>query len=99
MEFGNLIKKLREDKGYSQRQFALLIDITPTYLSKIERAEFNPPSEEVIKKMAEKLDYDADKLLSYADKVDDDLLKIIKSNPEKYANILRTMAKKWWFLF
>ncbi len=94
MKFGNLIKELREKKDISQRQFAILLDITPTYLSKIERGEFSPPSEDVIKRMAEKLDYDADKLLSYADKVDAELLNIIKSDPHKYGVLLRKMAKK-----
>jgi transcriptional regulator with XRE-family HTH domain len=89
--FGEKIKKLREEAGLSQRQFAMLLDITPTYMSKIERGEFAPPSEVVIKKMAKILECDTDTLLSYADKVDQDLLAIIKSEPTKYAALLR----KW----
>lgn len=91
--FGSKIKKLREEKEYSQRQFAIELDITPTYLSKIERSEFPPPSEEVIKRMAHLLSYDTDLLLSYANKVDSDLLAIIQNSPQKYASLLRTWAK------
>jgi transcriptional regulator with XRE-family HTH domain len=94
MTFGEQIKKLREKKGYSQRQFAIALDITPTYMSKIERGEFSPPSEEVIKNMAELLEEDSDILLSYANKVDSDLLDIIKNEPAKYAALLRQWAKK-----
>jgi transcriptional regulator with XRE-family HTH domain len=93
-EFGILIKKLREEKDMSQRQFAIKLDITPTYMSKIERGEFAPPSEAVIKNMAQILGYDSDILLSYADKVDSELLSIIKTKPELYAAILRERAKK-----
>ena len=50
VNFGEKIRILREAKGISQRQLAMQLDITPTYMSKIERGEFQPPSEEVIKK-------------------------------------------------
>ncbi|MFO0388542.1 MAG: helix-turn-helix domain-containing protein [Alphaproteobacteria bacterium] len=92
--FGDIIKDLREDKGYSQRQFALALDITPTYMSKIERGEFPPPSEDVIKKMAQLLEHNSDDLLAYADKVDSELLAIIQQSPQKYAGLLRKWAKK-----
>ncbi|MEQ1704782.1 MAG: helix-turn-helix transcriptional regulator [Rickettsiales bacterium] len=93
-EFGDIIKVLREEHEISQRQFAMKLDITPTYLSKIERGEFPPPSEEVIKRMAHLLDYDTDELLAYADKVDSELLAIIQSAPQRYAGLLRKWAQK-----
>jgi|CXWL01.1.fsa_nt_gi transcriptional regulator with XRE-family HTH domain len=92
--FGGIIGSMREEKGYSQRQFAIQLDITPTYLSKIERGEFQPPSEEVIKKMAQLLDYNSDLLLAHAKKVDSELLAIIQNSPQKYAGLLRKWAKK-----
>jgi len=92
--FGKKIKKLREEKEYSQRQFAIALDVTPTYLSKIERGEFPAPSEEVIKKMSHLLGYDTDLLLSYANKVDSELLAIIQNSPQKYASLLREWAEK-----
>jgi transcriptional regulator with XRE-family HTH domain len=93
MDFGNLIKQLREEKSLNQRQFAEMLKITPTYLSKIERGEFAPPSEEIIKNMAKLLNYNSDKLLAYADKIDSELENIIKSDPLKYAGLLRQRAK------
>ena len=94
MEFGERIKMLREKKAISQRQFAISLDITPTYLSKIERGEFQPPSEAIIKKMADFLGVDSDILLSYAGKVDSKLLEIIKQDPEKFGGLLRRQANK-----
>ncbi len=93
-EFGDIIKVLREEHEISQRQFAMKLDITPTYLSKIERGEFPPPSEEVIKRMAELLDYNSDELLAHANKVDSELLAIIQNSPQKYAGLLRKWAQK-----
>ena len=87
--FGQYVKNLREQKGFSQRQFAIQLDITPTYMSKIERGEFPPPSEEVIKAMAKLLNHNSDDLLAYADKVDSELLAIIKQEPQRYAQLLR----------
>lgn len=92
--FGERIKELREKHGISQRKFALALNITPTYMSKIERGEFPPPSEAVIKRMADMLHVDSDELLSYADKVDSELLSIIKGEPTKYAALLRQWSKK-----
>lgn len=88
-KFGKLIKNLREKVNMSQRKLAMELDITPTYMSKIERGEFPPPSEEVIKNMARILNYDTDELLACADKVDSELLSIIKSQPKLYAAMLR----------
>ena len=93
-EFGKLIRKLRQDMEISQGKFAKKLDITPTYISKIERGEFPPPSEKIIKLMAKILNYNIDKLLAYADKVDSELLSIIKSEPKLYAGILRRRANK-----
>ncbi len=94
MLFGQKIKELRQKKGYSQRKFAMALGIIPTYMSKIERGEFPPPSEKVIKNMAKLLDQDSDVLLAYANKVDSDLLDIIKSDPAKYGALLRQAAKE-----
>jgi HTH-type transcriptional regulator, competence development regulator len=91
--FGTLLQKLRQEKGLSQRQLANQVDVIPTYMSKIERGEFPPPSEKVIKKIASILDYDVDEFLAVADKVDSELLSIIKSSPKIYAAMLRTRKK------
>ena len=62
IEFGSSLRKLREQAGLSQRQLASKAGISFTYLSKIENGVMPPPSEEVILKLAEVLNYDNGKV-------------------------------------
>ena len=41
INFGNKLKELRKEKGFSQEALALEIDVDRTYIGKIERAERN----------------------------------------------------------
>lgn len=63
--------------------------ISPTFVSKIENGEFDPPSAENIKKMAALLDCNADELLALAGKVDPDISEIIRKKPKALADFLR----------
>lgn len=89
-EFGQKMRKLREAKGISLRSFADRVDLSPTFISKVERGEFAPPTEERIKAIARELDEDVDDLLALADKVPSDLNQIIRENPREMADFLRT---------
>jgi HTH-type transcriptional regulator, competence development regulator len=70
----------------------LYVRISPTFLSKIECGEFNPPRPEKIIKMAELLDVDPDKLLALAGKVDPSLNDIIIRQPVAMAALLRAAS-------
>ncbi len=94
IEFGKLVNKLRNEKGIKLRKFAEMVGVSPTYISKIERGDFEPPKEDRVKKMAEILDYDPDKLLSEADKADSDLVNKIINNPGVVPAFLRTVSIK-----
>jgi len=83
--------KLRDDPKFTLRQFATAVGISPTFLSKVERGEFDPPKAEKIIKMAELLGVDADGLLSLAGKYDPELGKIIKEQPTALPDLLRTV--------
>jgi len=94
--FGKKIRELREAKlkdnpKFTLRQFATAVGISPTFLSKVERGEFDPPKAENIIKMAELLDVDPDELLSLANKFDPELGKIIKEQPTALPDLLRTV--------
>lgn len=67
-DFGKFIRAKREESGMSLRRFARAVGMSPTYLSKIEREDFQPPGEEKIVKMAELLNIDSDVLLAMAGK-------------------------------
>jgi transcriptional regulator with XRE-family HTH domain len=97
-EFGSYIRQKREgllknDRSYSLRQVAGRINIEPAYLSKIERGDFAPPSEQVIRKLADELGENVDILLALAGKVSQDLKDIIVKRPELIAELLRQIKE------
>ncbi len=87
--FGPTVRALREKKDIGLRRFADLVGMSPTYLSKIERGDFLPPSEEKVKAIAKELDIDPDELLALAGKVASDLERIIQQTPREMATFLR----------
>ncbi len=96
--FGSYVRRQREtllkdDRRYSLRQVAGRIGIEPAYLSKIERGDFAPPSEQVIRKLADELDENVDILLALAGKVSQDLKDIIVQRPELMADLLRQIKE------
>lgn len=67
--FGQIIKEARKTKQITQRDLAKQIDVDFTYISKIENGALEPPSEEVISKMAKVLGIDENELFLAAKKV------------------------------
>lgn len=51
-KFAHRLKNLRESKGYSQEEFALLCGVDRTYIGRIERLE-RTPSLTVLQKIAD----------------------------------------------
>jgi transcriptional regulator with XRE-family HTH domain len=97
-EFGIYVRQrreelLRNDRSFSLRQVAGRIGIEPAYLSKIERGDFAPPSEEVIRKLAYELGENPDILLALAGKVSKDLMEIIVQRPKLIAELLRQIKE------
>lgn len=95
-DFGEYIRQRREerragDAAFSLRRVANLIDVEPSYLSKVERGEQPPPSEATIVALAQVLDEDADVLLALAGKVSSDLQKIIRKRPQLFAELIRQL--------
>jgi len=87
--FGATIRALREEKRIGLRQFAKMLGMSATYLSKIERDELSPPAEERVKEIARLLERDPDELLALAGKVDSELNAIIRNQPRQMASFLR----------
>lgn len=94
--FGSYIRDRREkrrraDPRFSVRQVADRIGVEPSFLSKVERDEVPPPSEEKIVALARDLDEDADVLLAMAGKVSSDLQRVIRKRPELFAALIREL--------
>src|SRR6476646_3731940 len=96
MSFGDFIRQRREEKratdpGFSLRRVAMNVGIEPSYLSKIERGEQPPPSEETILALARELGEDPDVLLALAGKVSRELQAIIRKRPQLFAQLIRQL--------
>ena len=94
--FGGYIRQAREallvaDRQFSLRQVAVRIGVEPAYLSKVERGEVAPPSEETIRRLADELGEDRDVLLALGGKVSTDLRDIIKARPKLFAELIREL--------
>lgn len=90
-----MIKQLRlKNTEYSLRRLAELVGISAPYLSRLEAERDPPPSEEIIIKIARILGADKDELLSYADKVSPDILRIIKKDPRSVPSFLRLAGER-----
>lgn len=98
MEFGQYARTLREQRHevngrYSIRQIAQRIGVDPKCLSRIERGEILPPSEEMILRLAVELGEDADILLARAGKIASDLCAIIIRRPVLFAELIRGLGE------
>jgi len=94
--FGNYIRNQREklrvdDSSFSLRQVANRIGVEPSFLSKVERGDQPPPSEEKIKSLAIELNENPDVLLAMAGKVSSDLQEVIKKRPELFSQLIREL--------
>jgi len=94
--FGNHLRRTRErlrqaDRRFSLRQVAERAGVTPTYLSKLERDELPPPSEQTAVALAKELGEDPDVMLALAGKVSGDLQAIIRRHPKAFAELIRQM--------
>lgn len=97
LNFSNYVREkrvaLREqgDRSFSLRQVAQRIGVEPSYLSKVERGETPPPSEQKIVRLARELGEDPDVLLALAGKVSIDLLEIIRKRPVLCGELIREL--------
>jgi transcriptional regulator with XRE-family HTH domain len=92
MQFGQTIRKLRKAKNLTLRDLASKVEVTFTYLSKIENEKLDfgsYPSEEVIRKLARALNADADELLLSAQKIPDDIRKRVLQRPDAFRKLAK----------
>ena len=89
VQFGERLRQLRIDRRLTLREFARLLDLSPTYISQVEQCKFNPPTEQRVCQMAVLLHQDCDELLALAGHVSEDLPEIIRTQPREMASFLR----------
>jgi PGF-pre-PGF domain-containing protein len=92
-KFGEKLRELRTKAGMSLRELADKVNVDFTYLSKIENGVLPPPSEKVIRLLAESLKADEDELLTLAGKIPPDIAEILKDR-ETLEQLRSERAKK-----
>lgn len=93
MEFGRRLRELRKQRNISQRDLAAQVGIDFSYLSKIEVGRLAPPSEEVIRQIAQVLEADTDELINLAGKVPKDLKAVLEESPQA-VELLRVLSER-----
>ncbi|GAH12117.1 unnamed protein product, partial [marine sediment metagenome] len=76
--FGAQLRELRKSASLTLRELAEKVNVNFTYLSKIESGTLPPPSEKVIRHLAEALNFDKDELLALAGIIPSDIAEILK---------------------
>ena len=94
MNFGSYIRWLRQQRHQLNshctiQETAQRVGIGTTYLSRIERNDVSPPSEDVIRRLAADLGEDSDVLLALAGKLSSDLREAIIQRPILFAELIR----------
>lgn len=92
LQFGAFVRREREAREIGLREMAKKIGVSPTYLSKVERDEFTPPTEDKVRAIAQIIECDTDELLALAGRMPSDLADIIKRNPVEVSALLRTTS-------
>lgn len=90
MKFGQRIRELRHDKGWSLRDLAAKVDVGFTYLSRVETGRLNfgdYPSDALIHRLAEALDASEDELLVLAERVPARIKDRVLQRPDVFARL------------
>jgi transcriptional regulator with XRE-family HTH domain len=92
MQFGERVKELRHLRGVKQADLAARMNVSVSYISKVENAKLHfgdYPSEKFIHKLAGELQADEDELMLLADKVPLAILRKIRQRPEFFRKLAK----------
>lgn len=87
-EFGARVRTLRTAAGYGLREFARKVDISPTYLSQVERGEVPPPAEPRVVTIAQALGEDPQMLLALGGRIPEQIRKALMRNPAEMTTLV-----------
>jgi len=86
--FGQEFRRLRQRRGVSLKRLAPDLGVNYTYLSKIEN-DRSVPSEDLIARTARYFGADQDMLMLAANRIPDDIQRILRDNPREALEYLR----------
>lgn len=87
MKFGDRVRALRKDKGWSLRVLAAEVGVGFTYLSRVENERLNfgdYPSDALIHRLAGALEADEEELTILAERVPDRIRKRVLQRPDVF---------------
>jgi len=90
MTFGVRLRKLRKEKGFSQKKLAAAVGIHHTYLSKVESEKLDfalYPGEELVRKLAVALEADETELLLLAKKMPPLIRDRVMQRPDDFCKL------------
>jgi transcriptional regulator with XRE-family HTH domain len=88
--FGFRLRKLRQEKGLSQKRLAAIIQIHHTYLSKLEADKLDAalyPGQDLVRKLAAALEADETELLLLAKKVPPLIRERVLERPDAFCKL------------
>ncbi len=88
MTFGALLRQLRDESGTGIKRLGPELGVSYTYLSKLENGA-TVPSEEFVDRVAKYFNYDRSRLLLAAGKVPNEILEILRENPDAAVQFLK----------
>lgn len=92
MQFGERVRDLRTQRGVKQAELAERMDVSVSYISKVENGKLHfgdYPSEKFIHKLSHELKADEDELLLLADKVPPSIRRKIRQRPDLFRQIAK----------
>ena len=90
MSFSKRVRELREQRGFTQRELAWRLDVSTSYVNKVENGKLHSgdyPSEKFIHKLAAELNADEQELLLLAEKVPEEIRRRIRERPEAFREL------------
>jgi transcriptional regulator with XRE-family HTH domain len=93
--FGQELRKLRKEAGYTQEELAKLAGISGAYISQLETAE-KRPTDRVITKLSGPLDVPENRLFITIGKVKMDLAATLAISRKEAPQILTSLTDKQW---
>jgi transcriptional regulator with XRE-family HTH domain len=88
MTFGRRLRELRRGRGLGLKRLAPELGITYGYLSKVETDRARP-SEAFVERVARYFDSSSETLRIAADRIPEDVLVILRENPDEAIGFLR----------
>lgn len=92
-EFGQILRKLREKAGLSQKELGDKVNVDFTFISKIESGAKPPQSKKAIIKLATILNIDEEEMLILAGNIPLDIAEMLK-NPYTIRYLRSARTKK-----